>query len=148
MSTRTRAVTLAIAALATEVVACGDGGKRPLGASCEQSSECATGLCVVGSCREPAADDDLDGLINQIEAELGSNPDDGDTDRDEIADAEEAGGGGAPIDTDGDGALDIVESAVSDMDADCVSDQATRSRWRRVSVASPACAATASRSCA
>ena len=50
------------------VVACGDEGKRPLGASCVGDDECTSGLCAAGQCLDPAADDDRDGLTNGIEA--------------------------------------------------------------------------------
>ena len=32
------------------VVACGDEGKRPLGASCVGDDECTSGLCAAGQC--------------------------------------------------------------------------------------------------
>lgn len=104
-------------------LACGDAGKRPLGASCESSDECGSGLCLDGACVEPFADADQDGLINKLEADLGSNALDGDSDGDGVRDPDELGPAQALVDTDGDGQADIIESAIADADEDCITDQ-------------------------
>jgi hypothetical protein len=54
------------------LAACTDGGKRPLGASCGDSTECESGLCLEGTCVDPNGDEDGDGLTNGIEAALGT----------------------------------------------------------------------------
>lgn len=102
---------------------CADKGKRPLGESCESSTECDSGLCYQGECVDPAADPDFDGLSNQVESDLGSNRNLSDSDGDGISDPDELDDNFALVDTDHDGRPDITESAVADADADCVTDQ-------------------------
>jgi len=104
------------------LAACSAPDKAPLGANCEASSECASGLCAGGSCVDPAADSDGDGLTNAIESNLGSDGTRVDTDGDGVADPDELDGL-ALIDTDGDGTADITESGLLDADGDCVTDQ-------------------------
>ncbi|MFO0744896.1 MAG: FG-GAP-like repeat-containing protein [Myxococcota bacterium] len=103
--------------------ACGDGGKRPLGATCSDDATCESGLCAEGVCLDPAADDDHDNLTNGLEASLGSNPENPDTDGDGVPDGEELDGALANVDTDGDGKADVVESRTEDADHDCITDQ-------------------------
>lgn len=103
--------------------ACSDPKKRPLGSTCEFSTECASGLCLDGACVDPAGDPDNDGLTNAVEGSLGSDSTLADSDGDMIADPDELGDGLELVDTDGDGRPDIIESAVGDADADCVTDQ-------------------------
>lgn len=103
--------------------ACSEEGKRPIGATCDESSQCASGLCMGGECVDPLGDTDLDGVINAVEQELGSNALDRDTDGDGILDPDELGTGFTLVDTDGDGKPDILESATADLDGDCITDQ-------------------------
>ncbi len=102
--------------------ACGDEPRRPIGGTCGGDSECESGLCLVGACMDPVADDDGDGLVNGLEGSLGSNPLNRDSDYDGIADADELDSGNAR-DTDGDGTADILESQVDDGDGDCLPDE-------------------------
>jgi hypothetical protein len=98
--------------------------RRPLGDTCETSSQCATGECIANLCLDPEADDDGDGLVNRLEGALGSSPTSVDTDGDGKDDAVEVGADPAtPLDTDGDGKPDLVESALLDADSDCVPDE-------------------------
>lgn len=102
---------------------CGDGDKkRPLGATCDASEECASGLCYAGSCLDPEGDEDGDGLLNKIEAAQGSDPLSTDSDGDGVGDIDEYEGLVAR-DTDGDGLPDAVESSLADADSDCVVDE-------------------------
>ncbi|MCC6624829.1 MAG: hypothetical protein IT385_26505 [Deltaproteobacteria bacterium] len=104
--------------------ACDSGpGKRPLGESCEASSECESGLCFDEVCIDPESDDDADGLVNRIEVALGSHPRLADTDADGEADGAEVDALQAAVDLDGDGRPDILESARRDADCDCVPDE-------------------------
>jgi hypothetical protein len=103
--------------------ACGDADKRPIGATCGASNECASGLCYENLCVDPALDDDGDGLTNGLEASLGSSASREDTDGDGILDPAELGPNSSLIDTDGDGEPDITESAKDDEDKDCIPDQ-------------------------
>lgn len=103
--------------------ACGDSGKRPLGADCSASDECLSGLCVAGACLDPAADDDQDGLSNGLESALGSNPQSADSDADGLSDPDELAIDLSLHDIDGDGRADVIESAMADADGDCVTDQ-------------------------
>lgn len=102
---------------------CPDEGKRPIGANCTSHEECQSGVCGGGVCLDPDGDEDLDGLVNKIEASLATNPVIGDTDADGKADADEVGALEAPTDSDGDGKIDAVESASRDVDADCIPDE-------------------------
>jgi hypothetical protein len=69
-------------------------------------------------------DSDGDGLTDNQEAALGTNPNDQDSDHDGITDAAEVGPNlGAPLDSDGDGSIDALESAIADADGDGVVDQ-------------------------
>jgi len=110
-------------AVAAALVACADPGKRPLGASCDGSDECGSGLCLDGACVDPLADADGDGLTNALEAALGSSAQDADSDGDGVRDPDELAPGQALVDTDGDGEADIIESAIADADGDCITDQ-------------------------
>jgi hypothetical protein len=79
--------------------------------------------CMDGVCVDPAADPDSDGLINGVEIMVGSDGDLKDTDGDAILDPDELGPGLTLIDTDGDGKADVIESAIADIDGDCITDQ-------------------------
>lgn len=107
---------------AVTLVACGDKGNRPIGGSCSSDAECVSSICAGGECLDPSADDDGDGLVNGLEAQLGSNPTLRDSDGDGRDDGVETEAS-ANVDTDGDGKPDIIESAVTDADGDCITDQ-------------------------
>ncbi len=69
-------------------------------------------------------DSDGDGLLNDAETTLGTDPDDADTDGDGAADGAEVGPNPAsPVDTDGDGVINALESSVTDSDSDGVTNQ-------------------------
>lgn len=102
---------------------CGDEGRRPLGASCDDSGQCTSNLCTAGRCVDPLADEDGDGLTNELEARIGSDLASRDSDGDGRDDPDELDSSLAIVDTDGDGKPDIIESATADADADCVTDQ-------------------------
>ncbi|MFT7582564.1 MAG: hypothetical protein ACI9MR_004246, partial [Myxococcota bacterium] len=106
------------------MTACPDEERRPIGASCSAASQCGGSLCFGGSCLDPEADDDLDGLLNAVEAALGTDPLKADTDGDGQTDFAEVG----PdillaFDSDGDGKVDATESNLLDNDEDCIPDQ-------------------------
>ena len=70
-------------------------------------------------------DSDNDGLTDAQETLLGTDPFNADSDGDGVNDGVEVGATvGAPIDTDGDGIIDALESPILDADGDGVSDQA------------------------
>lgn len=72
-----------------------------------------------------AADSDGDGLTNAQEDALGTDRDSDDTDGDGELDAAEVGGDvNSPLDGDGDGVIDALDSSVADADADGVDDEA------------------------
>ncbi|MFT7581418.1 MAG: hypothetical protein ACI9MR_003094, partial [Myxococcota bacterium] len=109
---------------------CPEDGGRPNGSTCEESTQCSSGLCYDGACLDPSADDDADGLLNGTEAALGTDPFAADSDGDGIDDLTEVGDDpNNPTDTDGDFVLgtntlhDAVEPANRDTDGDCVFDQ-------------------------
>lgn len=69
-------------------------------------------------------DDDNDGLLGGQEAVLGTDPNDPDTDGDGIEDGEEVGPDiDNPLDEDGDGIIDALDSNTEDTDEDGVNDQ-------------------------
>ena len=70
-----------------------------------------------------SSDCDDDGLTNDEEANLGTDPEDGDSDDDGESDAIEVGDVNNPIDTDGDGIIDALESSDTDSDNDGVADE-------------------------
>lgn len=104
------------------VAACSDDPGPGLGATCDSNADCQSGLCFEAQCIDPNGDLDDDSLTNQVEIGLGSSPMLEDTDADNIDDADEVTGG-ENIDSDGDGAPDILEHADRDEDEDCLGDQ-------------------------
>lgn len=113
-----------IGSLLAFVAACGDpGNKRRIGETCGLDDDCAGGLCVDSICLDPSADDDLDTLANGLEVTLGTDPENADTDGDQKNDASELGPGFTGVDTDEDGLIDAVESALTDADEDCLVDE-------------------------
>jgi gliding motility-associated-like protein/uncharacterized repeat protein (TIGR01451 family) len=69
-------------------------------------------------------DNDEDGIINRDEIALGLDPDNKDTDADGIEDGVEVGPDiNNPIDTDGDGIIDALDSNILDSDNDGIVDQ-------------------------
>ncbi len=93
------------------------GNRKGLGGSCVKDSQCDSRLCVASQCVDPWGDFDGDGLSNQEERMLHTNPASPDTDGDGIPDGQELG------DSDHDGIIDALESAVNDQDEDCLPDQ-------------------------
>jgi len=71
-----------------------------------------------------AADSDGDGLTNAQEDALGTSRSNPDSDGDGIADNVEVGGNvNAPVDSDGDGTPNVLESSITDTDGDGVTNQ-------------------------
>lgn len=71
-----------------------------------------------------ANDSDGDGLLDGAESTLGTNPNNSDTDGDGVSDGAEVGPNlASPIDTDGDGIINALESSLLDTDGDGVNDQ-------------------------
>jgi len=118
-----RAKPILVGAVLMALTGCGGDAELPVGSTCGQSDQCASGLCYEATCLDPAADDDGDGLTNGFEASIGSSTSRRDTDGDGIMDRDELGPALEVIDTDGDGKPDILESAVEDADGDCITDQ-------------------------
>ena len=55
---------------------------RPNGQLCESPGQCESNLCHSATCLDPAADDDGDGLINEVEFALGTDAKSSDSDGD------------------------------------------------------------------
>ena len=69
-------------------------------------------------------DSDGDGLVDSVEATIGTDPNDPDTDGDGSVDGAEVGpNSSSPVDTDGDGVSNAMESSAVDSDGDGVNDQ-------------------------
>ncbi len=114
----------ALALILAPLGACDDAGPRlPLGATCISNGQCVQGVCGGGECLAPSVDSDSDGLLNRIEAALGTDPVRPDTDGDGRPDFTEVVDVTAPADRDRDGAIDAVESAIDDSDGDCIPDE-------------------------
>ena len=106
------------------LVACGGGAATATDPICTADSDCRSGLCLGSRCADPDGDPDHDGLSTADERRLGLDPLNPDTDGDGIPDGVEVGPDPLhPLDTDGDGKIDALESAVADKDGDCVPDQ-------------------------
>ncbi len=103
--------------------ACGDDKGLPVGGTCGSNDECAAGLCLDSLCVDPAGDEDGDSLINGLEAALGTNFENADSDADGKADAVEVGDPKSPTDSDDDGLFDAIDSAILDADGDCIMDE-------------------------
>jgi hypothetical protein len=91
-----------------------------------QSDSANTNPCVPNSSNAAclAHDSDGDGLTNAQEDTLGTGRDTADTDGDGINDGVEVGASPAnPVDSDGDGIPNVLESSVTDSDNDGVSNQ-------------------------
>ena len=72
---------------------------------------------------DPNLDTDGDGITDQIEGTVGTDPNNPDTDGDGENDSIEVGDPTSPTDTDGDGLIDALESSNSDQDGDGVNDE-------------------------
>gem|GEM_PF-4573571 len=107
------------------VLGCSDDKRRPtIGDSCIAEVGCAGGaVCANEVCLDPAGDADADGISNGDEVRLRTSPTLADTDGDLRFDLAEVGDVRAPTDTDGDGIIDARESALFDLDKDCLVDQ-------------------------
>jgi hypothetical protein len=114
---------LAAISAALTLTACPDEPRRPIGSSCGDDAACESGLCYADTCIDPLGDEDLDTLLNGVEASLGANPFAMDSDGDGVQDATEHGPERTPRDSDGDGKPDLVESSRADVDGDCITDQ-------------------------
>ncbi|MCP4384766.1 MAG: CSLREA domain-containing protein, partial [Hyphomicrobiales bacterium] len=84
-------------------------------AACDPGHHCDTATVVVAVID---MDWDRDGVLNDMEPMIGTDPNDPDSDGDGLSDGIEAAGG-VPIDTDGDGAIDPLDS---DSDGDGLAD--------------------------
>ena len=119
------APTFAVALVAAALVAAGcsdDPGLR-IGDSCRAGLECASGFCYEEICLDPLADEDRDGLPNELEDLFGTNAYEADSDHDGADDLAEIVSLSQPADRDGDGLIDAVESRAADADADCLTDE-------------------------
>ena len=113
----------AVAALLMLLSACGPAGGGRVGDVCAEDGECESGFCYERRCLLAEGDDDLDGVRNSLERDFGSDLHNADSDDDGLGDLAEYGNLSAPLDTDGDGVIDAVESATADADGDCIADQ-------------------------
>jgi gliding motility-associated-like protein/uncharacterized repeat protein (TIGR01451 family) len=92
-----------------------------IGAEAPCINESAVITISVSDCDE---DTDLDGLFDGPEADLGTNPNNPDSDGDGLNDSEEVGDDiENPLDEDGDGIIDALDSNILDTDSDGVVDQ-------------------------
>ncbi|PKN53882.1 MAG: hypothetical protein CVU56_29475, partial [Deltaproteobacteria bacterium HGW-Deltaproteobacteria-14] len=118
------ALLLTCAGLGAVLAASCADAPSPDGAACTRDAQCASGLCYPSRCLDPDGDEDGDGLSNQVEHDLRSDPARADSDGDGLADLAEVGADPAnPRDSDGDGTPDVLESAIADADLDCLPDQ-------------------------
>ena len=120
-TTRAQVVILLICGL--PLAACPGERRRSLGSTCGDDAQCQSSFCYEEVCLDPAADDDGDGIINELEKPIGTSAFDPDTDGDGLDDGfEVAGAPGAPPDFDGDGRIDALEHNFADSDSDCLTD--------------------------
>ncbi len=91
--------------------------------SCGSDSDCGGDLCIQSTCQTADSDFDGDGLTNSQEKTIGTDPSKKDTDGDGIDDGTEVGPDPShPIDTNGDGIPDALQSNIKDADGDCMVD--------------------------
>ena len=121
MTNKYKLGSLVLALLVTSTSACQEAA-WPEGHSCVSDKDCAQSMCLGSTCRNPAADEDGDGLTNAEERMLGTNPEHYDSDYDHLGDGVEVGNPASPTDTDGDGKIDALEHALADSDLDCIRD--------------------------
>ncbi len=122
--------TLLSVMLLVGVACCGPDPLLTMGQSCTSNDDCASTFCsdarwdkAGARCADPDEDFDGDGLSARLESVAGTDPTSIDTDSDGLPDKKEVGSNlGAPLDQDGDGRSDAVESNIADADGDCVSD--------------------------
>jgi len=114
-------ISLALGVFALSISACQEDPWQE-GHSCVSNAECAQSMCLGQVCHDPTADADNDGLTNAEELTLGTDPLYFDSDYDQLPDADEVGDPAQPIDSDGDGKIDALESALGDADLDCIRD--------------------------
>jgi hypothetical protein len=81
---------------------------KPEGQPCATGTDCRSGQCAAGKCGA-GLDTDGDGLLDEVEKKLGSDPTNPDTDGDGIKDGQEVGDPNKPRDTDGDGKIDMLD---------------------------------------
>lgn len=83
----------------------------PNGDPCTTNTACRSNACGAGKCGD---DTDRDGVTDEVETTLGTNPENPDSDGDGISDGVElrpnGGGEAARIDTDGDGQIDALDT--------------------------------------
>jgi len=124
--------TLALLALCGLVFSLGCSSQESGGAgdSCVVDGDCSAGnICQtkwydsMPYCIVAAGDDDKDGIPNDIELKIGTNPQAPDTDNDGVADKDEVGFDFShPLNRDKDPHIDALESNVHDYDCDCLLD--------------------------
>ena len=92
--------------------------------TCGNANDCKeSGVCVENVCQSPDLDFDLDGLTNAYELQMGLNPNEKDSDKDDIDDGTEVGPDlSHPKDHNKDGIPDAVQSNLTDSDGDCIVD--------------------------
>ncbi|MHC4838387.1 MAG: MopE-related protein, partial [Planctomycetota bacterium] len=127
MMRATRLAVLFLAALPLAGTGCND---QPDDASqsCQSSDDCAQGdICQEGRCvtsLSTSGDADFDGLSDDAEGAVGTDPTEVDTDGDGETDPEEVGENPSePLDVDGDGIPDALEPENVDSDGDGIDDE-------------------------
>ena len=114
---------LAMATFFAGLTACEQAEDGDVGRACTTGADCASGACIGGVCGAAEEDEDDDGLFNHVEARLGTDPANPDSDSDGVDDLLEVRDTIHPEDADGDGVIDALESRLIDTDGDCLSDQ-------------------------
>ena len=108
---------------------CGNSGECESGVcthnictqSCGSDSDCGGDLCIEATCQQADSDYDGDGLSNNQEKTIGTDPAKKDSDGDGIDDGTEVGSNvDHPVDTNGNGIPDALESNILDSDQDCI----------------------------
>ena len=113
---------------------CADGCRARDGNTCPDGKKCTSNGTEVGRCVDEIKDSDNDGLSDEEEAKIGTNPNKADSDDDLLGDLAEVGPDRQkPIDSDGDGIIDALDTD-DDNDGLATRDEITLARGANLGI--------------
>ncbi|MBL0193112.1 MAG: hypothetical protein IPQ09_02600 [Myxococcales bacterium] len=113
---------------------CADGCRAREGNACPDGKKCTSNGAEAGRCVDDIKDSDGDGLSDEVEAKLGTNPNRADSDDDLLGDLAEVGPDrNKAIDSDRDGVIDALDND-DDNDGLATRDEITLARGANLSI--------------